>query len=356
MAAAYAAVVPVVEVFSGILADRWSRRGVLVLSSVALSVCTLAGGLSTGVTSYIASVLALGVYFALFSGTVDAVVYDTVLEETGGSGEFERRVGRVRSLEAVALVTSSLAGGWVAELSSPRVTYFLSVPFALLSIVAYLRFAEPVLHRRSERGTLRAHLGTTWRAMAGGGRLVPVVLAAMLSATVTQLVFEFGPLWLVAVALPAVLYGPYWAVLESMLGLGGLLAGRFALHRLPVLAGLLALLAGACAVLVTGGGAVWFTVAQVVLVLATAVVTIHVLRLLHDAVPSTVRTGVASGVSALSWLVFLPVALLSGVLVRDAGPRAAGWLLAGCVAALAVLLVVLKPRTRLPEVQLVTRT
>ncbi len=36
MAAAYAALVPLVEVPSGLLADRWSRRGVLVVASAAL--------------------------------------------------------------------------------------------------------------------------------------------------------------------------------------------------------------------------------------------------------------------------------------------------------------------------------
>ena len=46
-----------------------------------------------------------------------------------------------------------------------------------------------------------------------------------------QLVLEFGPLWLVALAAPAILYGPYWARLMSTFGLGGLLAGRLPLDR-----------------------------------------------------------------------------------------------------------------------------
>ena len=53
MAAAYAAVVPIVEVPSGILADRWSRRGVLIVASHALALCALIGGLSTDVPTYI---------------------------------------------------------------------------------------------------------------------------------------------------------------------------------------------------------------------------------------------------------------------------------------------------------------
>ena len=57
---------------------------------------------------YIVGALVLGVYFAMYSGTMDAVVYDTVLEETGDSDAFEQRIGRVRFVESVALVASSL--------------------------------------------------------------------------------------------------------------------------------------------------------------------------------------------------------------------------------------------------------
>jgi MFS family permease len=91
MSAAYAAFVPIVEIPSGILADRWSRRGVLVVASTALALCALVGGLSHDVPTYILAALVLGVHFAMYSGTMDSVIYDTVLEETGSSGAFERR-------------------------------------------------------------------------------------------------------------------------------------------------------------------------------------------------------------------------------------------------------------------------
>src|SRR5688500_12161099 len=89
MAAAYAALVPIIEIPSGILADRWSRRGVLVIASAALGLSVLVGGLSNSVSAYILGAMVLGVYFAMYSGTLDAIVYDTVLEETGASDDFE---------------------------------------------------------------------------------------------------------------------------------------------------------------------------------------------------------------------------------------------------------------------------
>ena len=93
MAAAYAAVVPLLEVPSGILADRWSRSGILMISSAAAAASALVGGLSHNVATYIVAALILGIYFAMNSGTVDSVVYDTVIRRparpmrtNGGSG------------------------------------------------------------------------------------------------------------------------------------------------------------------------------------------------------------------------------------------------------------------------------
>src|SRR5207253_425963 len=94
MAAAYAAVVPLLEVPSGVLADRWSRNKIMVLACVAVVVSSLIGGLSHGVGTYVVSAVVLGAYFALSSGTVDSIVYDTVVEETGSSEGYETWIGR----------------------------------------------------------------------------------------------------------------------------------------------------------------------------------------------------------------------------------------------------------------------
>ncbi|MGS0686168.1 MFS transporter [Nakamurella sp. GG22] len=339
MAAAYAAVTPVLEVPSGILADRWSRKGVLILSAVALSLCTVIGGLSTGVPMYIVSAMILGVYFAMYSGTVESVVYDTVLETTGSGDQYETRLGAVRFLESAALVVSSLLGGWLAQLAGPRVTYFATIPFTVLAILAFARFDEPRLHRAGERTALRAHIALTYRTITGRGALLPIVLLGAVIALITQILFEFGPLWLVALAAPAVLFGPYWAALVSTLGIGGLIAGRLRIdHPAVVLLLVVAMVASSVVLSVTGSIAA-VVVVQVLLLLVMAVVGIHVSALLHDAVPSTIRAGVASGVSTISWLGFLPFALAIGWVANSAGLPAAGWMITVVTALAGALLI-----------------
>jgi MFS family permease len=78
MAAVYASVVPLFEVPSGVLADRWSRRGVLILACVAAAVSVTIGGLSQNVATYMVAALFLALFFAMQSGTVESIVYDAV--------------------------------------------------------------------------------------------------------------------------------------------------------------------------------------------------------------------------------------------------------------------------------------
>src|SRR5206468_1779045 len=145
IAAVYAAVVPLLEVPFGVLADRWSRTGVLVLATVALAASALVGGLSNGPGMYAVSAVLLGVYFALESGTADSIIYDTLVEETGSGESYEAWLGRFHVIEAVTLVFSSVLGGVLATAFSPRFTYVATVPFVAAAAFAFLRCREPQL-------------------------------------------------------------------------------------------------------------------------------------------------------------------------------------------------------------------
>jgi MFS family permease len=343
MAAAYAALVPIIEIPSGLLADRWSRRGVLIIAAAALALTSLVGGLSYNVPTYIGCALILAVYFAMYSGTMDAIIYDTVLEEIGASDTFEHQVGRIRFYESVALVSSALVGGVVAELTSTRLTYFLTVPFAAAAIAALLRFVEPQLHKEHEATPLRTQISLTYGAIARNPRFMPVVVLTLLASVLLSVLFEFGPLWLIAADAPPGLYGPYWAGLMATLGLGGLLAGRIPLHRPLVVAIVSGVLALASLALTMRSLPVVIG-AQIVFALLLLIISIRATQLLHDSVSSTIRTGVASGVSALGWIAFLPFAFGLGFLARAHGVQTAAWMIIGATVLICLALAVVAQR------------
>ncbi len=99
------------------------------------------------------------------------------------------------------------------------------------------------------------------------------------------------------------------------------------------------LLGAAAATLLVSRNVVVVTVAQVVLATFAVAVGVLATRLLHDCIPSAVRSSVASGVGAATWLSFLPLALVFGAVADRLGVHAAGWLLAAATAAAVVLLV-----------------
>ena len=339
MAAAYAAVVPLLEVPSGILADRWSRSWVLVLACLALLVSSLIGGLSHNVITYVIAAMILGLYFAFSSGTVDSVVYDTVVEETGSNEAYEKWIGRTRAVESAAFVLSALAGGVLAQYTSERFTYFATVPLVGLAVIGFLRFHEPRLHQAADRVSLRSHIALTFRTMITSRIVLRVLLLAATAGLLSQAVFEFGPLWLVALAAPTVLYGPYWATLVSTLGVGGLLIGKLNLQRRMLLAILIILsLAGALLLAWTRSLPV-IIAAQVLLALALAIIGIHASRLLHDTVPSAIRAGVSSGAGTLTWMLFLPFSLAFGWVAQENGVYWSGFMLAGAAVVVATLLI-----------------
>lgn len=339
MAAAYAAVVPLLEVPSGILADRWSRSRLMVCACVALFASTLLGGLSHNVATYIAAAIILGAYFALSSGTVDSIVYDLVMEETGSGEQYETWIGRVRIVESGSLVASALAGGVLAGWTSARWTYFVSLPFALAAVVAFAKFAEPRLHRSAEPVALRSQLALTFGTMVRVPAMRQVMLLAALTGMLSQAVFEFGPLWLVALAAPAAVYGPYWAAVVSTLGFGGFITGRLNLDRRVVVAALALAAPAAAFVLVWTRSLAAVIIAQTALALLLAIVSIRAGKLLHDGVASNIRAGVSSGAGTLSWLLFLPFSLVFGWFARVRGVGQAGWFLTGAGLLIAVLLI-----------------
>jgi predicted MFS family arabinose efflux permease len=346
MAAAYGATVPLLEIPAGILADRWSRRGVLMLAGLASLASVVVAGLSHNVATYVASAMLLGGYFALQSGTVDALVYDTLVQESGDGSGFEREYGRIQLLSSLALTGSALAGGLIAALVSARSTYLLTVPMSIAGLVALRRFREPTLHRTGSVPRLREHVSATWRTVTRTPGLGTIAVSMMLGAAMTQMLFEFGPLWLVATAVPTALFGPYTAAMTSTLGVGGLLGGRLHLDR-PAIAGIVALtLSGCGTVLALSADAPLLIAAQVVLVGSLVTVGLYLSRLLHDLVPSHQRSAVSSGIGTMSWLTFLPCSLLFAALSGGAGIRAAGWIVTVLVSVAGLNLVRIALRRR----------
>jgi MFS family permease len=128
----------VFEVPTGIVADTVGRRASYLLGTVTLAGSTLFYVLLWEIEAAfwlwaIASML-LGLGFTFFSGAVEAWLVDA-LTATHYTGELESVFGRGQMVSGAAMLTGSVAGGFIAQQTT------LGVPFVLRGVVLVVMFA-----------------------------------------------------------------------------------------------------------------------------------------------------------------------------------------------------------------------
>jgi MFS family permease len=176
------------EVPTGIVADTVGRRASYLLGTVTLMVTTLLYVLLWEIHApfwqwAVVSML-LGLGFTFFSGAVEAWLVDA-LDATGFDGELESVLGRGQVITGVGMLTGSVAGGYIAQVTN------LGVPFVLRAAVLIVMFVAAFVlmrdigftPRRSER------LTREMRLIAGAsvehGWRVPAVKWIMVSSFFT---------------------------------------------------------------------------------------------------------------------------------------------------------------------------
>ena len=126
------------EVPTGVVADTVGRRASYLLGTLTLAGATLLYVLLWQLAASfwlwaVVSIL-LGLGFTFFSGAVEAWLVDA-LAATGFTGRLESVFARGQIVAGAAMLTGSVAGGFIAEQTN------LGVPFVLRGVVLVLMFA-----------------------------------------------------------------------------------------------------------------------------------------------------------------------------------------------------------------------
>lgn len=126
------------EVPTGIIADTVGRRASYLLGTVALAVTTVLyvalWQMEAPFWMWATVSVGLGLGFTFFSGAVEAWLVDA-LNATSFEGDLESVFGRGQIVGGVAMLTGSVAGGYIAQATD------LGVPFVLRAVVLAVMFA-----------------------------------------------------------------------------------------------------------------------------------------------------------------------------------------------------------------------
>ncbi len=102
------------EVPSSYLADRWGRKKTIILSSILFCVYSVLLIFSHSFVMFSLSIFMFALAYACFSGTDEALVYDTS-RELGESEDSLRRLGQYSAAEKIFKIITPLIGVFVAK-------------------------------------------------------------------------------------------------------------------------------------------------------------------------------------------------------------------------------------------------
>lgn len=122
------------EVPSGAVADRVPRRNVLILGEIIYSLGFIIWLVDRSFLGFPIGFIVWGIGSAMMSGTFDALVYDE-LKFYQKENEYEKIMGRLRTIGSIGLVSALALGGFVAQKSYNLVLILSSLSPLLAALI-----------------------------------------------------------------------------------------------------------------------------------------------------------------------------------------------------------------------------
>jgi hypothetical protein len=219
----FGAIVVLMEVPSGVLADRFGRKRALVMGGFFLALGHMSLLWANDLTGFLVFEFLLGVGVSLMSGADLALLYDTEIE-LGREGDSPHAVANLYSMhsgsEALAAVACSLL-----ILHGMDTVILVQVIAGSVPLLVALTLKEPSVHQSQAREPLRfrevlVHL------LRNGAVIRWTVIALSLWSLTTFFAVWILQRWWTEAAVPLWAFGYLWAVYAAIAGL----AGKFALR------------------------------------------------------------------------------------------------------------------------------
>jgi MFS family permease len=183
------------EVPTGVVADTLGRRTSYLLGTVTLATSTLLYVLLWQVEApfwqWAAVSLLIGLGFTFFSGAVEAWVVDA-LTATGYTGGMESVFGRGQVVMGAAMLSGSVAGGFIARQTSLGVPFVLRGLILVVMFVLAFRLMHDVGFTPARGGRPLAEMRKVAAASIEHGWRVPAVRWLMVAALFTGGVGIYG--------------------------------------------------------------------------------------------------------------------------------------------------------------------
>lgn len=195
----------ILEVPSGVLADKWGRKRVLIISVIfgILQITMLIG--ANNYWHFLLASAFSAVSWAFASGTNTALFYDT-LKELKKEKEFEKLWARQLIYQQIPLIIAFVSSGFLFKFSH-LLPFQLSLIFLIASLAVAITLKEPRYHKPIKEVSAFSHFNQSIRYIFNNRSLRAILIFTLVFSIGSDISYGYGQIYLNQLALPIVLFG-----------------------------------------------------------------------------------------------------------------------------------------------------
>ncbi|MGQ7886441.1 MFS transporter [Paenibacillus sp. WC2504] len=223
----FALTIVLLEVPTGVIADKWGRKKMLVLSAL-LGCCEfLILVVATEFWHFALVVFLAGISRSASSGSENALLYDTLMQQ-GKVSHFEKLLGQLNACDLLSAILAALCGSLLAGKFGLELNYWLSLVSSGIALMLAFLLIEPLRCAdgmdAEEAIPFKTYVTASLRFFRKNSNVSLVMLSGMVTGASMSYVEEFWQLY--ASRLGTLVY--FFGVLSSVIMLlqlpGNLLA------------------------------------------------------------------------------------------------------------------------------------
>lgn len=207
----YAVTVVLLEIPTGIIADKWGRKKMMVFNAI-LGCCEFfILSFATEFWHFAVAVFLAGVGCSASSGSENALLYDSLLIN-GKEQSFEKCLGRLNACDFSAAILAALCGSFLANRFGFELNYWLSFTSMLISLCISLTLVEPDVKSKTEGPiAIKEYIKASIQFFGKNQGVFLVILSGMVTGAALNFIDEFWQLYISKLGIPVIYFGLFSA-------------------------------------------------------------------------------------------------------------------------------------------------
>jgi MFS family permease len=210
------------EIPTGVLSDRLGRKKSIIFGSVFLFLGHIAFTYAHSFIAFLTGEMFFAIGFAALSGTVDAFVYDTLLE-LKQQEKHKLIIGKIYFIGFIAGAMGAIIGGFLAKVSLDFVFYANIVTLIFVPIVA-LTFVEPNYTKQKPKGAFSEIAIASKKLFFNGSNLKWIILFSSFIYAISQSAYWLYQPYLKLCEVDLVYFGFIFASFQLIAGFSSKIA------------------------------------------------------------------------------------------------------------------------------------